>query len=92
MVNSVDHHGNPTFNMNPMLIESIRLSDFFWDLIEVSVPNQEAEPHLLLVRGRAFATAGYLLSPEQQPIDGPALLLCPCKHPEEASSTQLLAS
>jgi hypothetical protein len=32
LVNSVDHHGNPTFNMNPMLIESIRLSDYFWDL------------------------------------------------------------
>ena len=49
-------------------------SDAYWHLYEVSVPNQEAEPHLLLLRGRSFATAGYLLAPDQQPIDGPALM------------------
>jgi len=49
-------------------------SDAFWALLEVAVPNQEAEPHLLLLRGRAFATAGYVLAPEQLPLDGPALM------------------
>ena len=43
LVNSVDHHGNPTFNMNPMLIESIRLSDFFWKLAEYSTFVQIVE-------------------------------------------------
>ena len=54
-------------------------SDAFWQLLEVSVPNQEAEPHLLLVRGRCTASAGFLLAPEQQPIDGPALMRLPAR-------------
>ena len=54
-------------------------SDAYWHLYEVSVPNQEAEPHLLLLRGRSFATAGYLLAPDQQPIDGPALMNLPSR-------------
>ena len=36
VVNSVDHHGNPLFNLNPMLIETVRLSDFFWELATYS--------------------------------------------------------
>ena len=54
-------------------------SDAFWQLLEVSVPNQEAEPHLLLIRGRCTASAGFLLAPEQQPIDGPALMTSPAR-------------
>jgi len=52
-------------------------SDSFWNLVEVSVPNQEAEPHLLMLRGRATACAGYVLAPEQLVKDGPALLGVP---------------
>ena len=71
-------------------------SDAFWDLLEVSVPNQEAEPHLLLVRGRCFATAGYLLAPEQLPVDGPSLMTCPMRDllglPEPATSASGLVA
>ena len=49
----------------------------FWNLVEVSVPNQEAEPHLLMLRGRATACAGYVLAPEQLVKDGAALLGVP---------------
>jgi len=49
-------------------------SDAYWQLVEVRVPQQEAEPHLLLLRGRAFTSAAYLLPPELLPIDGPALM------------------
>ncbi len=50
-------------------------SDAFWQLLEVSVPNQESDPHLLMLRGRAYAAAGYLLAPEQHSQAGPSLLL-----------------
>ena len=43
VVNSVDHHGNPLFNLNPMLIETVRLSDFFWKLAEYSTFAQIVE-------------------------------------------------
>jgi hypothetical protein len=43
VINSVDHHGNPLFNLNPMLIETIRLSDFFWKLADYSTFAQIVE-------------------------------------------------
>jgi len=71
-------------------------SDAFWVLLEVSVPQQESDPHLLLLRGRALASAGYLLAPEQMPIDGPHLMTCPARDllglPEPAASAAGLVS
>jgi len=52
-------------------------SSAFWNLVEVSVPNQEAAPHLLMLRGRAHEAAGYVLAPELHSQDGPALLHAP---------------
>ena len=50
-------------------------SDGFWQLLEVSVPNQESAPHLLMLRGRSYESAGYVLAPEQHSQVGPSLLL-----------------
>ncbi|KOO24331.1 flagellar associated protein [Chrysochromulina tobinii] len=50
-------------------------SDSFWQLLEVSVPNQESSPHLLMLRGRSYESAGYVLAPEQHSQVGPSLLL-----------------
>jgi len=52
-------------------------SDDYWQLLEVSVPNQESEPHLLMLRGRASTSAGYVLAPWQHSQDGPTLLTAP---------------
>ena len=49
-------------------------SDGFWQLVELSVPNQESEPQLLMLRGRGYSCAGYLLSPDQHSHAGSALL------------------
>lgn len=32
LITATDHHGRETYNMNPMLLESIRLSDYFWEI------------------------------------------------------------
>ena len=32
LIAATDHHGRETYNMNPMLLESIRLSDYFWEI------------------------------------------------------------
>ena len=50
--------------------------DSFFELLEIEVPNQR-EANLLLLRGRAHACAGYLLSPEQQREGGDGVLDVP---------------
>ena len=60
VVNSVDHHGHPLFNLNPMLIETVRLSDFFWKLAEYSTFAQiveQAHDDLTLALALALALA-----------------------------------
>ena len=48
----------------------------FFELLKVEVPNQD-NCQTLMLRGRAWACAGYVLTPEQRGVTGDALLHAP---------------
>ena len=99
----------PPFDVSPVEAEvpqgatqtlTVRFSashagDNFFSLLEVSVPNQKGA-HLLMLRGRAWPCAGFVLSPQQQLLTPEALLSVPQQDllafPSAASGTGDAAS
>jgi len=99
----------PPFDVSPVEAEvpqggtqtlTVRFSashagDGFFQLLEVSVPNQKGA-HLLMLRGRAWPCAGYVLSPQQQLLTPERLLNVPQQDllafPSAASGTGDVAS